>query len=494
MSIEQLASAPQKVILKSTQAINLFMAGVGAGKTYLAGIITYRFVRKYPHAFGFIGANTYSQLNLSCLYRIREYWKSIGITEWSTGNPRGTYVVGKQPPPHFSREGHNFDSYNSIISFINGAIIYTGSLENAKAHEGKQFAYGILDETKDSREEDVKDVIIARLRQAGIFIKDGELAESGESYNPLYILTTPAKAAWISDWFKLDDFEKEINEVIYDKDRFFQKIYENKCVVICSIYSNEQNLPPNYIPTLISEHTDRNGKLKESGKRLIFANPFVRAGGEFYSSFDRIRHTGDVPYLPGLSLHITFDFNVVPYITMTVWQAQRKDNILWLRQIDEFCLKSPLNKTEKLCQEFVRHYSSRLNQGLFYYGDATGKNQDTRGLNDYQIVERALHLYLNNFSKRVPYKNPSVSSRRQFINNILDEKYPIRILIDRKCKETIRDLEFTKEDATGHKLKEKVKDELTGQTYEALGHTGDSLDYFLTQCEILKDIFNKEFK
>ena len=55
-------------------------------------------------------------------------------------------------------------------------------------------------------------------------------------------------------------------------------------------------------------------------------------------------------------------------------------------------------------------------------------------------------------------------------------------------------MEFTKEDATGHKLKEKVKDELTGQTYEALGHTGDSLDYICTQMEILKDIYNKEFK
>jgi hypothetical protein len=94
----------------------------------------------------------------------------------------------------------------------------------------------------------------------------------------------------------------------------------------------------------------------------------------------------------------------------------------------------------------------------------------------------------------VAYRNPSVSDRRQFINNILDEKYKVRILIDKKCRETIRDMEFTKEDATGHKLKEKVKDELTGQTYEALGHTGDALDYLLTNCEILKDIFNKEFK
>jgi hypothetical protein len=458
------------------------MGGVGSGKTYLDGIISSYFIKYYPEIYGFVGANTYEQLNLSTLKRMRDTWKDVH--GWAEGID---YVVGKQPPKNFNTKNHNFDRYDAVISFRNGAAWYKGSLDNYEAHAGKEFGVALLDETWLTKEDAVKDIILTRLRQSGIVF-------NGKNVCPMYISTTPSKVPWIQDWFKLEEFEKEINEVIYDKDKFFQKIYDNKCVVICSIYSNEKNLPANYIPNLINEHTDRNGKLKESGKRLIFANPFVRAGGEFYSSFDRITHTGDVPYIEGLPIHISFDFNVVPYITMIVCQIQRLGDILYVRQIDEFCLKSPLNKTEKLCQEFERHYKSKVKSGLFYYGDATGKNQDTRGLNDYQIVENALRLYLNNFSKRVAYRNPSVSDRRQFINNILDEKYKVRILIDKKCRETIRDMEFTKEDATGHKLKEKVKDELTGQTYEALGHTGDALDYLLTNCEILKDIFNKEFK
>ena len=83
-------------------------------------------------------------------------------------------------------------NYSNIISFDNGAIIYIGSLDNAKAHEGKEFAYAILDETKDSKEQDVKDTILTRLRQKGLVI-------NGKEFNPLYILTSPAKVECIKN-------------------------------------------------------------------------------------------------------------------------------------------------------------------------------------------------------------------------------------------------------------------------------------------------------
>ncbi len=228
--IEQVISKPQKAILKSVKPINLFLAGVGSGKTHLGGILSYRFIKRFPDVFGAIFANTYEQLNTSTLYRIREYWKSIGVTEWSKENPRGMYVAGKQPPAHFNRDKHNFDSYNSIVSFINGAIIYTGSLENAKAHEGKQFGWCILDETKDSREEDIKEIILARIRQRGIFIKNDRYETEGEDINPLYILTSPARVDWINDWFNLDAYVDEISNNIYSQDTFFEKDFGNKFV------------------------------------------------------------------------------------------------------------------------------------------------------------------------------------------------------------------------------------------------------------------------
>lgn len=473
-------NAPQTYIATSSKKINLFMGGTGSGKTFMDGVISCDLIANYPDAYGFIAANTYEQLNTSTLKRIRDVWKNEFKLEEGVH-----YIVGKRPPNTFDLRNHNFDRYDNIISFCNGAVVYTGSLDNYEIHAGKEIAWAILDETYLTKEEAVKEVILHRLRQQAMKL-------NGQVWNPLFISTTPARVAWINDWFELDQFEHEINSVIYDPDKFFSKEYDNKSVVICSIYANRDNLPENYINDLLSEHTDRNGKLTESGKRLIFANPFVKAGGEFYSSFDRLRHSTDVPYIEGLPLHISFDFNVIPYITLLVGQIRRDGKITEIRIIDEFCLSSPQNKTEKVCQEFENHYRDKLKFGLFYYGDATGKNQDTRGLNDYQIVENTLARYMNNYSKRVPYKNPPILARRQFINNIFDERYDVRFLIDRKCRETIRDLEFVKEDSTGHKLKEVVKNKDTGQSYEKLGHTSDGLDYLMTNVTGIKEIFERE--
>ena len=473
--LEARLSEPQRYIYNSPQKINLFMGGTGSGKTYLDGCLTSDFIKHYPAVYGFIGANTYEQLNTSTLKRIRDCW--YDIHGWVEGEH---YVVGKQPPKEFNTKNHNFDNYSSIISFVNGAAVFKGSLENYEVHSGKEFGWAILDESKDTREEAVKEVILHRLRQPGM------------GSNPLYITTTPAKVDWINDWFRLEDFEKDILSVIYEEDKYFYKEYDNKCVAICSIHHNRENLPEEYIENLITEHTDRNGKLKESGQRLIYANPFVKAGGEFYSSFDRMMHTTHIKPTPGLPLHISFDFNVVPYNTMLISQIERKEGIIYIRILGEICLESPNNKTDRLCEEFVNQYIDYLRAGLFYYGDASGKNQDTRGLNDWEVVAKSLRRHVNNFSKRVPYKNPPVLARRQFMNNIFDDKYNVRIVIDRKCKTLIRDLEFVKEDATGHKLRNKVKDKNTGQTYEKYTHTSDALDYLCTNIEQVKDIFKKE--
>ena len=253
-------SSPQEYIITSTQDVNLFLAGVGSGKTHLGGFISGYLLQKFPKVFGFVGANTYQQLTTATLQRTREVWgKLFG---WVVDVD---YVVGKQPPKGFVTEGHNFDNYSSIISFKWGAVAYKGSLDNAKAHDGKEFGWAILDETKDSREEDVKDTIMTRLRMAGIYIDgDGQLTtepQSGElehkAFNPLYILTSPAKVQWINEWFNLDNYQNEIQRLIYSKTDFFSKDYDDKCVVISSTYHNEENLPKGYICLLYTSPSPR---------------------------------------------------------------------------------------------------------------------------------------------------------------------------------------------------------------------------------------------
>ena len=469
-------SDPQRYIFESPNRINLFMGGTGSGKTFLEGVISATLVKKHRHLTGFIGANTYEQLNTSTLKNIRDVWrKYFGLIDGLH------YIVGKKPPSNFNTEFHNFDRYDSIISFINGAVVYKASLDNYMAHEGKEIGWAVLDETKDTKEEAIKEVILHRLRQPGIKI-------DGVSVNPLYIGTTPAKVDWLNDWFRLDEMEDEIHSKIYDKDDFFRHEDGDQCVSICSTYHNRENLPEGHIEGLIKEHSDREGKLKESGKRLIFANPFVKAGGEFYSSFDRQVHTDDVPFLENEPIHISYDFNVVPYMTLTCWQIISKKGYYQVRAFDEFCLPSPDNTTERVTREFLRKYETRIS-ALFYYGDPTGSARDTRSRrNDYDIIREVLRKHLNNQSDRVKYKAPPVIKRRDFVNNIFDERFDIRILVDKNCKKIIADFEYLKEDPEGKKLKSTIKDTETGQSYEKYGHTSDSFDYFITEA------FNKYFK
>ncbi|KKN10219.1 hypothetical protein LCGC14_1038750 [marine sediment metagenome] len=452
-------SDPQRFILESPYKINLFMGGTGSGKTFIEAVISANFIKHFPQADGFIGANTYEQLNTSTLKRIRDVWRDVfGLIDGIH------YVVGKRPPTGFNTDGHNFDRYDSIISFCNGAVIYKASLDNYKAHEGKEFAWAILDETKDTKEEAVKEVILHRLRQMG-------LKMHGEDINPLYIGTTPAKVDWINEWFELDRWEDEIAACIYNKEDYFHKEFANKCVTISSTFHNAVNLPKGHIEELLMEHTDRDGKITESGKRLIYSSPFVKAGGEFYSSFNRTIHTSDIDLIKDEPIHISYDFNVVPYITLICWQIIKREDYWEARCFDEFCLPSPDNTTEKVTKEFIRKHQHDLNAGLFYYGDPTGAARDTRSRkNDYTIIQETLIDYIGAKSNRVLYKAYPVVNRRDFINDIFDEIFDIRIIVDKGCKKMIADFEYLKEDADGKKLKTRVTDPDTKQTYEKYGH------------------------
>lgn len=477
MFIEQTISEPQKAILKSTASLNLFLAGVGSGKTFIGGLIAYRFIKTFPQIRGFIGANTYLQLTQSTLFRIREYWKSIGIREYDKSNPYGQYIVNKRPPAHFDTTGHNFDDYYGIISFINGCVVFTGSLDHSEAHYGKEFGWAILDETKDSDETDIKEVILSRLRQKGMFIKDGLLSDEGKDYNPAYFLTSPAKTEWISKLFELEKYIDEISSKIYSDTTFFHKEFDDKFVTISSTYHNLKNLPSNYIE-LIKERNS-----EERYKALIYGNPFSTAGGEFYSSFNRLTHVGRFSYDSNLPIHISFDQNFVPYNSASIWQLKQENGIYHLYAIDEIALMNPRNSTEEVCEEFMMRYPNHK-AGLFYYGDASGRNRSTMSKDfkhHYEIIEYKLRKYLHNYSNRVIRSNPSVVKRRDFINAMLEEKHGIRVRIDESCKHLIADLMYCKQGLDGGKDKSIYTDKETGERYQKYGHHSETFEYLVVE-------------
>ena len=469
-------SRPQFDLITSQKQINLFLAGQGSGKSHAAGIISGTFINQFPGVRGFIGANTYLQLSDSTLFRIRSVWKEFfGWSEFGRANPRGNYVIDVQPPAHFSREGHEFDSYYGKICFKSGTVIYKGSLDNYKAHDGKEFGWALLDETKDTKEEAVKEVILGRLRQPGMF------TQKGEPWNPLFILTSPAKVPWINEWFGLDDFTTEIVSKIYSEETYFRKEIDNKLVVISSAYHNQRNLPANFLSNQMKNLTPGLRDL------LIYANPFASTGGEFYKCFSRLNNVIDNKKIHGkpelydekLPLHISFDFNTSPYMTCTIWQIKGKK----VKAIDEICLESPRNRTRDVCEEFALRYHDHT-AGLFVYGDPAGKHEDTRtekGENDFTKIMGALRKFRP--SLRVAKMAPPVKGRGDFMNVIFEQGYDnIEVLIGSNCGHLIADLTYGKEASDGTKLKEKAINPQTKVSSEKYHHCSDSMDYFMTMA------------
>lgn len=497
---------PQIKVFQSRKALTLNMAGQRAGKSHLIGIKSGLFILNAPKIKGMIAANTYMQLTQSTLVAVKKVWKDFfGITEYDKlGNPNGDYVIHKQPPSHFIKN-EKFDNYRSIISFRNGCIVYIASLDNYMAHDGKEIGWAEMDETKDTKEEALKAVILARLSQPGLLYHNqtleicyvDDIEEDISNYtpfNPCCINTSPAVGVvkWLTDMFGLPEVEKEIYDKVTNPKDFYYAENGNQAVCIYSTYWNAHNLPENYIEIRLSQISE------SEGLKYVFGFPFARTGDSFFRSFKKLEHVKPTLYEEVLPIHLTFDFNVKPYMTMLAAQVEAMDTEFQIRFFKEYCLKSPLNSTQGVCRRFKEDFEDD-DPTVFYYGDASGDYRQA-GSGDYtqfDTVRDELKPFIMNSSDRVPNKNKGVFNRRDFIDKILEGKQQINyngkiltvvLIIDPSCTNTIGDMQWLKEGLDG-KLKEKEKDPETGITYEKIGHCADALEYLV--CELLEDYYDK---
>lgn len=453
-------SRPQASIMRSSANINLFLAGQGSGKTHTLANRAYYYISNFPKSKGFIAANTDMQLSDSTLEPCFKIWASLGLSEYNQETQLGHYVVGIIPPESWGFP--KFKSYKNKLFFENGALVFLGSLENYKAHDGKEFAWCVLDETKDTREEAFKEVILGRVRQ------------QAEHQNTIDIFTSPAKVDWLNDFFCLSDYENEIYQKVFSQDDYFEKRLDNKYVVISSTYHNIANLPPDYIP---NQKKNLDQGLQDM---LIYGCPFSKSGGEFYKDFNRAAHIGRPMYNENEAIHLTFDFNVNPGVTANVWQIYGG----FAYQIDEILVRSPKNTTLDACKEFDRRYPSHK-AGLFIYGDPSGASSDTRGeygSNDYTLIVGALSKF--NPVKKVDKKAPGIVARGNFINWLF-RTGKVKIFIHEKCTITLADYTYMKEKGDGTKDKKPTKNPSTGITEEKFGHPSDANDYML--CRIFRE-------
>lgn len=205
----------------------------------------------------------------------------------------------------------------------------------------------------------------------------------------------------------------------------------------------------------------------------------LNKGGEMYKNFSVKRHvTPPEPYNASKPLHVSFDENVNPFVTLNIHQAEGLN--AW--QIDEICLPDPLNTLKATLNEFVRRYPAN-GMTVFLYGDATSKKEDVKlekGVNFFVLIENRLRAEGYVVLRRVPSKNPNVDLRCNWFNEVLNGLDGISVSYGDNCVNTISDYKYLKQASDGGKHKEKVKNKITGVTYEKYGHNTDANDYFYT--------------
>ena len=194
-----------------------------------------------------------------------------------------------------------------------------------------------------------------------------------------------------------------------------------------------------------------------------------------------------------MPIHLSIDNNVLPYISVGFWQTEFKEGRFTDTQIHEIAAKDPFNTVTKAAEMAVKYLNDiDYSDKLFLYGDQTTKANNTiddekRSFFD-KFREKIEETYV--VEERMPKSNPSVSMTGEFINAIYSGDIPsIEIKIHESCKLSIDDYNMTKKDVNGSILKKRIKDKITGQSYEEFGHFSDTKRYFI--AELHKDIYTQ---
>jgi PBSX family phage terminase large subunit len=209
-----------------------------------------------------------------------------------------------------------------------------------------------------------------------------------------------------------------------------------------------------------------------------------RTGKELFHTFSIDKHVKEIPFDFNRHVHLTFDFNVVPYMTMLAIQVWQENERWQVNVYKEYCPEHPRNKTVAVCHDWDKEHTALGYQGkVFIYGDSTSRKANTVTTDDirhdYDVIFETLHKWITNQSDRV-ITNQATDKRIDFMNAAFAGDLPIDIYFNPSCKNTINDFLYIKQGPDGKKFKEVARDPATGKNYQRLGHTSDAKEYFIT--------------
>lgn len=303
------------------------------------------------------------------------------------------------------------------------------------------------------------------------------MAENG--LVPKLLMSTNPSMNWVRSRFVMDD---EGNPVETAPDEIY---------IPFSVFDNpNRKFRDAYIKSL------RKIRDKETRDRLLYGNWNYVASNDSaaYWGFDGNKHLytnlKKKVYDPDRTLHLSFDFNLYPYVSCLAIQIDAEERKIYVLEEILGRPEEKKNNTKGIASKVLDVYGDHRG-GVMIYGDPANKRQDTRteeGSNDYSILARELAEL--DPTLRIPIAHPPVKTRLEWINEVLaNARDGWRVYIDMNCRKFTEDLIYGPADENGAKAKQRIRDPKLGQRYEKYHHLSDAFDYFM--CMALRTYFAK---
>jgi hypothetical protein len=360
--------------------------GIATGKTYTGAHFALEHIMDYPDLTGFIGANTYDQMNQATLRELFYWFEEYGIQ----------YVIDRVPPAHWGAK--KFKKYHNILTvYFRGkpTTIFTRVLSDGNPLRGMEFSWYWIDETRDTPEE-THDIILSRLRES--------------SYVKGLVTTTTAGEDWAYDRFVKREKIKKGQEHMF-MSMHVPTIKSVEAGIISQDFYN--TLEASYsemmaLQELWAKHVN------VGGGRAYYAageqNKLLTAPwGDHYPSKER-------PLIVGC------DFNYSP--APCVWMVGQlgpniidpKTGMYFSEMIHWFGEVSGVEmSTKQMATDLVSNYPN-----FFYeiYGDASGERGSTSnaGETDYNQIAEVLEEAGQVFTIDTDQANPRVKDRVENMN------------------------------------------------------------------------------
>lgn len=209
---------------------------------------------------------------------------------------------------------------------------------------------------------------------------------------------------------------------------------------------------------------------------------FVNFSGRVYYQFDSAIHGSHVlPYDPNAELIFCFDFNVSPGVAAIIQEHQvDMEGKLNVGALQRTCLIGEVHipqnsNTPAVCRKLIEQWGEH--KGLIScYGDATGGAKGTAKVqgSDWDLIRAMIGGHFGQrFIMRVPSSNPYERSRVNSMNSRLrTTDGTVKMLVDPRCKNIIKDLE-------GVPTLEGGSGEIDKGADPRLSHISDAIGYYV---------------